>query len=120
MCGRFTVRLTWEQIHGLLNILPTKREPAQGNLDLRPRYNVAPTQMVPICRLDANDERELAMLKWGLIPSWAKDQKIGYKTINARAEAVATAPSFRAAFKRRRCLIPASGFYEWKQLEDGS
>ena len=120
MCGRFTVRLTWEQIHGLLNIIPAKREPAQRELDLKPRYNVAPSQQVPVVRLDKNGQRELAMLRWGLIPSWASDPKIGYKMINARAETVATAPSFRAAFKKRRCLIPATGFYEWKKLEDGS
>jgi putative SOS response-associated peptidase YedK len=120
MCGRFTVRLTWEQIHGLLNIIPAKREPAQRELDLKPRYNVAPSQQVPVVRLDKDGQRELAMLRWGLIPSWASDPKIGYKMINARAETVATAPSFRAAFKKRRCLIPATGFYEWKKLEDGS
>jgi len=68
----------------------------------------------------ARGQREIAMLRWGLIPFWAKDDKIGYKTINARAETIATAPAFRAAFKKRRCLVPASGFYEWKKLEDGS
>jgi putative SOS response-associated peptidase YedK len=120
MCGRFTVRLTWEQIHGLLNIIPTKRDAAQLEPDLKPRYNVAPSQKVPVVRLDKDGQRELAMLRWGLIPSWASDPKIGYKMINARAETVATAPSFRAAFKKRRCLIPATGFYEWRKLEDGS
>jgi|SRR5882724_149418 len=120
MCGRFTVRLTWEQIHGLLNIPPAKRDPAQRELDLNPRYNVAPSQKIPVVRLDPAGQRELVMLRWGLIPSWATDPKIGYKMINARAETVATAPSFRAAFKRRRCLIPTSGFYEWKKLEDDS
>jgi len=120
MCGRFTATLTWQQLHDLYYITAPDIGPRQGELELKPRYNVAPTQTVPIVRLDAAGNRELAMRRWGLIPSWANDPKIGYKMINARAETVATAPSFRAAFKKRRCLVPASGFYEWKKLEDGS
>jgi len=120
VCGRFTARLTWQQLHDLYNITAPDVGPRQGELDLKPRYNVAPTQMVPVIRLDQDCYRELAMLRWGLIPSWAKDDKIGYKTINARAETVATAPAFRAAFKKRRCLVPTSGFYEWKKLDDGN
>jgi len=120
MCGRFTARLTWQQLHDLYNITAPDIGPRQNELDLKPRYNVAPSQKVPIVRLDKDGNRELAMLRWGLIPFWAKDDRIGYKTINARAETVATAPSFRAAFKKRRCLVPASGFYEWKKFEDGS
>src|SRR5262245_9531839 len=79
-----------------------------------PRFNIAPTQFVPLIR-PATDRpgREVASLKWGLIPSWANDIKIGVRHINARAETVAEKPAFRAAFKRRRCLVPASGFYEW-------
>jgi putative SOS response-associated peptidase YedK len=69
-----------------------------------PRYNIAPTQMAPVVR-DRDGRRELAMLRWGLIPYWAKDTKIAYKTINARAETVATAPSFREAYRARRCLV---------------
>src|SRR6185312_14897353 len=92
--------------------------PAQAELDLKPRYNVAPSQKIPVVRLDKDDQREPVMLQWGLIPSWATDSKIGYKMINARAETVATAPSFRAAFRKRRCLIPATGFYEWKKHDD--
>jgi len=118
MCGRFTHRLTWQQIHDLYNI--TVPGPQQGQLELKPRYNVASTQVMPVCRLNADGQREIAMPRWGLIPFWANDEKIGYKTINARTETVATAPAFRAAFKKRRCLVPASGFYEWKKLEDGS
>ena len=111
MCGRFTAKLTWQQIHDLYNITP------QAEPELAPRYNVAPTQMIPVVRLDKDGQRELAMLRWGLIPSWASDPKI---MINARAETIATAPSFRSAFKKRHRLIPASGFYEWKKLDDGS
>jgi len=115
MCGRFTHKLTWDQLVTLYRLTAPR-----GGLDLKPRYNIAPTQTVPIVRLDQDGNRELAMLRWGLIPSWAKDDKIAYKTINARAETVESAPAFRAAFKKRRCLVPASGFYEWKKLEDGS
>jgi len=117
MCGRFTARLTWQQLHDLYEI--TTPDLRQDELDLKPRYNVAPTDVVPVCRLNRSGQREIAMLKWGLIPYWADDPKIGYRTINARAETVATAPAFREAFRRRRCLIPASGFYEWKKLDNG-
>lgn len=117
MCGRFTAKLTWQQLHDLYEI--DAPEPAPDELDLKPRYNIAPTQTVPIVRLNSAGRREIAFLRWGLIPFWSKDAKIAYRTINARAETVATAPAFRAAFKKRRCLVPASGFYEWKKLADG-
>lgn len=81
----------------------------------KPRYNIAPTQSHPIIRLSESG-RECALARWGLVPSWAEDLKIGYSLINARAETVAEKPSFRTAFKRRRCLIPATGFYEWKKV----
>jgi putative SOS response-associated peptidase YedK len=85
---------------------------------LEPRYNIAPTQPVAVVRLDPDsNRRKLAMLRWGLIPFWAKDIKIGYKMINARSETAPDKPAFRSAFKKRRCLIPADGFYEWKSLE---
>jgi len=106
MCGRFTARLTWQQLYDLYNITAPDIGPRQDEFDLKPRYNVAPSQKVPIVRLDKDGNRELAILRWGLIPFWARDDRIGYKTINARAETVATAPAFRAAFKKRRCLVP--------------
>jgi putative SOS response-associated peptidase YedK len=81
----------------------------------RPRYNVAPTQSIPAVRLDGEGKRELAMLHWGLIPSWAKDKKIAYSTINARGDTVATKPAFRSAYKKRRCLVLADGYYEWEK-----
>jgi putative SOS response-associated peptidase YedK len=85
--------------------------------DLPASYNIAPSQSVAaICQLPDLD-LQLRWLRWGLIPAWAKDPKIGYKLINARAETVAEKPSFRAAFRQRRCLIPADGFYEWQQVE---
>ncbi len=108
MCGRFLLiapgRLVAEQFQ-------LDDEP-----DVKPRYNIAPSQSVAAVRLAADSEdRELRMLKWGLIPFWAKDPKIGYRTINAKSETVAEKPAFRAAFKHRRCLVPADGFYEWKR-----
>ena len=82
------------------------------------RYNIAPSQPVAAVRIRPHEgNRELVGLRWGLIPSWADDPKIGYKLINARAETAATKPSFRAAFESRRCLIPATGFYEWQKLD---
>ena len=94
-------------------------EDAQPALNLPARYNVAPSQDIPICRLGELG-REIVQVRWGLVPFWAKDLKIGYKMINAKAETVDQKPSFRNAFKRRRCLIPADGFYEWKKLPDGT
>jgi putative SOS response-associated peptidase YedK len=80
------------------------------------RYNLAPTQTAPVIRLNPETrERELVMMKWGLVPFWAKEPKVRYATINARAESVAEKPAYREAYKRRRCLIPASGYYEWPE-----
>ena len=115
MCGRFTHRLTWQQVHGLYHLT----DPRQAELDLKPRYNAAPTDVLPVCRLNRGGQREIAMLRWGLIPFWANDAKVGFKSINARAETVATAPAFRDAFKRHRCVVPANGFSEWKTLAGG-
>lgn len=83
--------------------------------DWEPRYNIAPSQPVPVIRQNADWKRELSLLRWGLIPSWATDASIGFKTINARSETITTTPSFSDPFRMRRCLIPADGFYEWKR-----
>jgi putative SOS response-associated peptidase YedK len=105
MCGRFALPNPEELAdHFSVNNRP----------DLTPRYNIAPSQNIPTIRLISHASgREIVMLRWGLIPFWAKDRKIGYKMINARAESVADKPAFRAAFRQRRCLIPATGFFEW-------
>lgn len=105
MCGRFTQISSWREICELLGLTG----PAAN---LRPRYNVAPGQDVAAVRM-AGGGRRLAMLRWGLIPSWAREPNIAYKLINARAETAGEKPSFRAAMRARRCLIPADGFYEW-------
>lgn len=107
MCGRFTLHTSPEQIAAQFGV----EEPP-----LAARYNIAPTQPVGIVRLDRSAAaREWALVHWGLIPSWAKDPSIGARMINARGETVAEKPSFRAALRRRRCLLPADGFYEWKR-----
>jgi putative SOS response-associated peptidase YedK len=105
MCGRFALKAPASAITEIfqVDVLP----------DLIPRYNIPPTSKVATVRQVDDGSRELAELRWGLIPSWAKDKKIGYRLINARGETVRTKPSFRSAFKRRRLLILADGFYEW-------
>ncbi|HEV3023151.1 MAG TPA: SOS response-associated peptidase [Pirellulales bacterium] len=111
MCGRFTLRTPAGLVAEAFGMLPFS--------GLQPRYNIAPSQPVAVVRLAQNDGRELAFLKWGLVPSWADDPAIGYKMINARGETVATKPSFRKAFKVRRCLVVADGFYEWQKTNGG-
>lgn len=111
MCGRFTHMYTWKEIHDLSTL--TTRP-----MDLGRSFNVAPTQESPVVRAEESGRR-LDLLRWGLVPSWAKELAIGNSLINARAETVATKPAFRAAFKSRRCLVPASGFFEWTKLEGG-
>ncbi len=105
MCGRFTLTLTGEQL-SLAFPWPT------ANGDLTPRYNIAPSQMVAV--VPNREEPQIESFRWGLIPSWAKDPSIGNRMINARAETLAEKPSFRTAYRRRRCLVLADGFYEWQ------
>jgi putative SOS response-associated peptidase YedK len=81
---------------------------------IRRRFNIAPTQEAPVVRVDGAGRREVAMLRWGLVPSWAQDPSIGNRMINARSETAAEKPSFRNAFRSRRCAVPATGFFEWK------
>jgi putative SOS response-associated peptidase YedK len=106
MCGRFT--LTIDPNH-LQEAFPWAAIPN----DIIPRYNIAPSQ--PVAVIPNTGDKTLSMYKWGLIPSWSKDPAIGDRMINARAESLAEKPSFRNAYRRRRCLILADGFYEWKQ-----
>src|SRR5213080_4061022 len=112
MCGRYTRRSDKQRIAEHFHV-------HQGSIpDLGFSYNVAPQTFQPVIRLNRDTgEREIVMMRWGLIPFWAKDPKIGISTINAKAETVATASSFREAFKRRRCLVPADAFYEWQKLD---
>jgi putative SOS response-associated peptidase YedK len=109
MCGRFALFASGEEVPARFQFADAPR--------LDTRYNIAPTQTV--AAVTATDTgRDFRFLRWGLIPSWATDPKIGYQLSNARAETVASKPSFRAAFKQRRCLVPVSAFYEWQQGAD--
>jgi putative SOS response-associated peptidase YedK len=107
MCGRYALHSSPEVIALQFGLQSTPSWP--------PRYNIAPTQLAPIVRMTGPGRREMAIARWGLIPSWAKDMAMGAKMNNARAETVAEKPAFRAAFRRRRCLIPVDGWFEWKE-----
>jgi putative SOS response-associated peptidase YedK len=107
MCGRF---VSARKRAELLEEFAVQRDTVQA--DKEPDYNVAPTRRIYTV-MEHKDERELRLVRWGLVPSWAKDIKGGSRLINARAETVAVKPSFRSAFAKRRCLIPADGYYEW-------
>lgn len=111
MCGRFTLTLDPGELQELLDLGPFIHI-------VQPRYNIAPSQPIPIVR--NSEKREVELYQWGLVPSWADDPKIGYRMINARSETANEKPSFRAAFKRRRCLILADGFFEWHAEEKGA
>lgn len=106
MCGRYAFNATPAQVAEHFGLAACA--------DFAPRFNIPPGTDIPVIRHSPEGQRVLHLLRWGLIPHWAKDPSIGNKLNNARGESVAEKPSFREAFKRRRCLIPASGFYEWK------
>lgn len=107
MCGRFAFYSPSEAAAALFGV--------NSAPPVEPRFNIAPTQYIAAVRNNAAAEPELVMLRWGLVPSWAKDPAIGNRMINARAETVAEKPSFRAAYSRRRCVVLADGFYEWRR-----
>jgi len=105
MCGRY-VLYEVDELRDLFNV--------EGLQDLEPNYNTAPTHLMPVYTAEGLDR-----MRWGLIPSWAKDEKIGYKLFNTRSETVYEKPMWKGIVKRNRCLIPANGFYEWKKSDDG-
>lgn len=108
MCGRFTLRIPIKELAPLFQVA--------DSIDVRPRYNIAPTQRVLAVRRQSDgNARELVELRWGLIPSWANDTSIGNRAFNARSETATEKPIFRSAIKTRRCAIVADGFYEWKK-----
>ncbi len=108
MCGRFTQHYTWKEVHDFLSVFGAPR-------NLRARYNIGPTTTIDVIRLDKDGKRELVPMRWGLVPFYFKKSLKEFKlaTFNARVETVAASAAFRAPFKKRRCIIPASGFYEW-------
>ncbi|MGB5260697.1 MAG: SOS response-associated peptidase [Gammaproteobacteria bacterium] len=113
MCGRFTLFASDADILAAFDIdsLPV-------GVSLVPRYNIAPSQDIAIVRSD-DTGHHLGLARWGLVPGWSKEAKTRYATINARMESVADKPAYRAPFRRKRCLVPADGFYEWQQTADG-
>jgi putative SOS response-associated peptidase YedK len=112
MCGRFVRTAKVEDLAGLFEVAEAASLP--------PSYNVAPTQQVAAVRVDPESaKRKMVALRWGLVPHWAANVKIGYKMINARSETAGTKPSFRSAFRKQRCLIATDGFFEW-QTRDGT
>jgi putative SOS response-associated peptidase YedK len=106
MCGRFTLRLTPRELQEFFDLF---RVP-----EFSPRYNIAPTQRSPAIRIDAEGHRVADLLQWGLVPPWAQTPAVGSQMINCRSESAATRRAFRCAFRERRCLVPATGFYEWQ------
>lgn len=110
MCGRFAIV---SPVHELIEAFALAAAPEQ----LRPRYNAAPSQELPV--IPNREPRALELFRWGLVPFWAKDAKIGNRMINARSETLTEKPSFKKALEQRRCLVPADGFYEWKKTDVG-
>ncbi|HMO13169.1 MAG TPA: SOS response-associated peptidase [Pirellulaceae bacterium] len=108
MCGRFTLRTPATAIASMFPLFP--------QVEFEPRYNIAPGQEILGFQVDSTGAPVAVQFRWGLVPSWTDDPKIGFRMINARAETIADKPSFRNAFLQRRCLILADGFYEWKQI----
>jgi putative SOS response-associated peptidase YedK len=109
MCGRFVNIEKFEKLAVNYSAKPFKGQEWHGS------YNIAPTQMIPVI-VEEPEGRELRLMKWGLVPFWAKDAKIGNSMINARAETIKDKPGFRDSFKNKRCIIPAHGFFEWRKL----
>lgn len=110
MCGRFYLDAPDEMVMTHFGL--------EGGIHLAPRYNIAPSQDIAIVRAGSHG-REMVLARWGLVPAWSKQEKTRYSMINARAETIADKPAYRQAFRRHRCLVPASGFYEWRKLAGG-
>lgn len=113
MCGRYVLQAPLDELIAYFDL---DGAPGLGSAELAPRYNIPPGTDIPVIRRSPEGQRVLHLLRWGLVPNWAGDAAIGAKLNNARGETVADKPSFREAFRRRRCLIPASGFYEWQTI----
>ena len=115
MCGRVRLSTDVSEIKLVFSIPPERPAP-----NLPPSWNVAPTDPLPIVRRDAKaGQRSLDVMRWGLVPYWAKDIKVGFANINAKAEGIENKPAFREAFQRRRCLVPVDNFYEWQKTPSG-
>ena len=122
MCGRFTYKMTWRQIHDLLEEFSVAVDAVGEGVTEHPaRYNIAPTQPIIVIfeSRDGGIKREARLMRWGLVPSWVKDPREFSLIINARVETIMEKPSFRGGIQHHRCLIPASGYYEWRTGPDG-
>lgn len=127
MCGRYALTMEPESLYGTFEAEPDEQaggaQGLYGGDPVRPRYNIAPTLTVPVVRLEPrvppeDAHRQIEPMRWGLVPSWAKDVSVGTRMFNARVESLGEKAAFRTALARRRCLIPASGYYEWRKLGD--
>ena len=115
MCGRARLSSDVSEIKVAFRIPPERPTP-----NFAASWNVAPTDPVPVVRYDAKEhQRSLEVMRWGLVPFWAKDIKVGFANINAKAEGIESKPAFREAFRQRRCLVPVDNFYEWKKVDSG-
>jgi putative SOS response-associated peptidase YedK len=115
MCGRVRLSSDVSEIKLVFSVPPHRPTP-----NIAPSWNVAPTDALPVVRFDAKvGERSLDVMRWGLVPFWAKDIKVGFSNINAKTEGIESKPAFREAFQRRRCLVPVDNFYEWKNTAAG-
>ena len=115
MCGRDRLSSDVSEIKIAFGIPPERPTP-----NFAASWNVAPTDPLPVVRYDAKDhQRSLEVMRWGLVPFWAKDIKVGFANINAKAEGIENKPAFREAFRQRRCLVPVDNFYEWKKVDGG-
>lgn len=112
MCGRYA-------LYGPVSRIREQFDAKVDELEFEARYNAAPSQWLPVIRQRSDGERVVHLLRWGLVPSWAKDEAIGNRLFNAGAETVADKPSFGAAYRKRRCIVPVNGFYEWKAVDGG-
>jgi putative SOS response-associated peptidase YedK len=127
MCGRYALTMDPESLYGTFEAEPDEQaggaQGLYGGDPVRPRYNIAPTLTVPVVRLEprvppVDARRQIEPMRWGLVPSWAKDVSVGARMINARVESLTGKAAFRTALARRRCLVPASGYFEWRRLGD--
>jgi putative SOS response-associated peptidase YedK len=125
MCGRYALTMEPESLYGTFEAEPDERaggvQGLYGGDPVRPRYNIAPTLTVPVVRLEPrvpppDAHRQIEPMRWGLVPSWAKDLSVGSRMFNARVESLGQKAAFRTALVKRRCLIPASGYFEWRKL----
>jgi putative SOS response-associated peptidase YedK len=115
MCGRARLSSDVSEIKIAFGIPPERPTP-----NFAASWNVAPTDPLPVVRYDTKDhQRSLDVMRWGLVPFWAKDIKVGFANINAKAEGIENKPAFREAFRQRRCLVPVDSFYEWKKVDSG-